>query len=102
MSVIGESERQTQRRVVRLLVDELGYDYLGDFTEGDHQNIIQGELEQFLFAYQGHGEREGGDELLRRAVAELVKVAGNTSRSLYDRNEDVYAPCSDGLADDAG
>lgn len=33
MVVIGQKERATQRRVIRLLVDELGYDYLGDCSE---------------------------------------------------------------------
>lgn len=89
MSAIGEIEKKTQRRVVRLFVDELGYDYFGDLSDCDNRNVIEGELEHFLFAYQGL-DREGGEDLLRRAVAELVKVAGNTRLSLYDRNRAVY------------
>ena len=90
MTDIGERERATQRRVVRLFCDELGYEYLGDLSEGDNHNIIEGQLEHFLYAYQGYDEREDGPELVRRAVAELVKVAGNTSLRLYDRNKEVY------------
>jgi type I restriction enzyme R subunit len=90
MTDIGERERATQRRVVRLLCDELGYEYLGDLSEGDNHNIIEGQLEHFLHAYQGYDEREDGPEMVRRAVAELVKVAGNTSLRLYDRNKEVY------------
>src|SRR5579862_8749189 len=90
MSAIGEAERKTQRRVARLFVDELGYDHLGDLTDGDNGNIIEAQLEHFLFAYQAYGEREDGEDLVHRAVAEMVKVAGNTSVSLYDRNRNVY------------
>ena len=91
MSGIGEVERRTQRRVVRLFVDELGYEYLGNLSEGDNRNIIEGQLEHFLWAYQGFAEREDGDAVMRGAIAEVVKVAGNTSLSLYDRNRAVYA-----------
>jgi type I restriction enzyme R subunit len=90
MTDIGERERATQRRVVRLFCDELGYEYLGDLSEGDNHNIIDGQLEHFLYAYQGYDEREEGPEMVRRAVAELVKVAGNTSLRLHDRNKEVY------------
>jgi len=90
MTEIGAKERKTQRRVIRLFADELGYEYLGDLSEGDNRNIIEGQLEHFLWAYQGYAEREDGDELMRRAIAEVVKAAGNTSLSLYDRNRAVY------------
>jgi type I restriction enzyme R subunit len=33
MSSIGQPERVTQHRVVKLFHDELGYDYLGDWGE---------------------------------------------------------------------
>jgi type I restriction enzyme R subunit len=90
MSGIGEAEKRTQRRVARLFVDELGYEHLGHLSEGDNRNIIEGQLEHFLWAYQGYSEREDGEDLMRRAIAEVVKVAGNTSLSPYDRNRAVY------------
>jgi type I restriction enzyme R subunit len=90
VSAIGEIERKTQRRVVRLFLDELEYEYLGNLSEGDNENIFEAELERFLLGYQGYDEREDGSDLVRRAVAEFVKVAGNTSLSLYDRNRAVY------------
>ncbi|MEZ4404431.1 MAG: type I restriction endonuclease subunit R [Kofleriaceae bacterium] len=76
--------------MVRLFVDELDYRYLGDLHEGDNRNIIEDQLEQFLWAHQGFAEREDGDAVMRRAMVEVVKVAGNTSLSLYDRNRAVY------------
>ncbi len=90
MSNIGDLERRTQKRVVRLLVDDLGYDYLGDLSDRDNRNIDEPELERFLFGYQGYDKRKDGQDLIERAIAELVKVAGNTSLSLYDRNKAVY------------
>ncbi|HEX7476642.1 MAG TPA: HsdR family type I site-specific deoxyribonuclease [Polyangiales bacterium] len=90
MTAIGEIERRTQKRVVRLFCDQLGYQYLGNLSDGDNSNILEAELERFLWAYQGFSEREDGDDVMRRAIAELVKVAGNTGVSLYDRNRAVY------------
>ncbi len=85
MNTIGQIERKTQNRVIRLFVDELHYDYLGDRSESENSNIEEGHLEHFLFAYQ-----EYDADLIRRAVAHLVKVAGDTSLTLYDRNRAVY------------
>jgi type I restriction enzyme, R subunit len=90
VSAIGEAERRTQRRVVRLFVDELGYEHFGNLSEGDNPNIIEGQLEHFLWSYQGFAEREDGEATMRRAIAEVVKVAGNTALSFYDRNRAVY------------
>jgi type I restriction enzyme R subunit len=90
MSFIGEKERRTQQRVARLFEDELGYEHLGDLSEGDNHNIIEWQLRHFLWAYQGYAEREDGDNLMRRGIAEFVKAAGNTAMSLYDRNREVY------------
>jgi type I restriction enzyme, R subunit len=90
MSGIGEAERRTQKRVARLFVDELGYEHFGNLTDGDNRNIIEAQIEHFLVAYQGFAEREDGEAIMRRAIAEVVKVAGNTALSLYDRNRAVY------------
>ncbi len=92
MSTIGDAEKRTQKRVVKLFLDELGYsyNYLGNLADGDNRNILEAELKDFLFAYQGLDVREEGEDLMRRAITELVKVAGNTSLSLYDRNRSVY------------
>jgi type I restriction enzyme R subunit len=90
MTDIGEIERRTQRRVIKLLSDDLKYEYLGDLSEASNSNIIEGQLELFLFEYGGYAEREDGDILMKRAIAAVVKAAGNTSLSLYDRNHEVY------------
>lgn len=90
MSQIGDAENKTQRRVVKLFRDVLDYDYLGDLRDYDNRNIREADLEHYLMTYGGYAEREDGEIIVRRAIAELVKVAGNTSKSLYDRNKEVY------------
>ncbi|MCL4205280.1 MAG: hypothetical protein KJ000_22585 [Pirellulaceae bacterium] len=48
MNTIGQSERETQNRVIRLFRDELGYRYLGDGTDRDGFSNID---ERLLTAY---------------------------------------------------
>ena len=85
MSTVGQMEKKTQDRVVKLFRDTLGYDYLGDWTEReDNRNIEPKLLRDFL-------EQQRVDEaLITRALHELDKAAGDQSKSLYDRNKDVY------------
>jgi hypothetical protein len=39
MSTVGQIEKKTQQRVVRLFREQLGYDYLGDWTERDGSSV---------------------------------------------------------------
>ena len=41
MSTIGQPERVTQNRVIALFRDELGYRYLGDWTDRDGNSNIE-------------------------------------------------------------
>ena len=36
---VGQREKSTQKRVIRLFVQELGYTYLGDFADRINSNI---------------------------------------------------------------
>lgn len=86
MTTVGQREKKTQQRVVKLFRDTLGYDYLGDWTErAGNRNIESEFLRAFLQKTQGYD-----DTLLTRALYLLDKAAGDTSRSLYDRNRAVY------------
>jgi type I restriction enzyme, R subunit len=86
MNTVGEIEKKTQQRVVRLFRDQLGCDYLGDWTEREgNRNIEEDLLRAFLREKQGYDEA-----LITRALHLLDKAAGDTSRSLYDRNRTVY------------
>ena len=44
MSTVGQPERATQNRVIALFRDELGYRYLGDWTDRDGNSNIEEEL----------------------------------------------------------
>jgi type I restriction enzyme R subunit len=85
MSEVGQLERETQNRVVKLF-QQLGYTYLGNWEHRpDNRNIAMARLRTFLQDKQGYSE-----ELTTRALHELDRVAGNQNRSFYDVNKDVY------------
>ncbi|MGA2608108.1 MAG: HsdR family type I site-specific deoxyribonuclease [Terriglobia bacterium] len=85
MSTVGQIEKKTQRRIVELFRDTLGYDYLGDWTDREgNSNIEESYLRPFL------QKRGYSDTLIKRALYKLNKAAGDTSKSLYDRNRAVY------------
>jgi type I restriction enzyme R subunit len=85
MSIVGQIERATQQRVVKLFQDKLGYDYLGNWTDSvGNRNIDDALVRQFL-------KRQGYDDALAtRALHQLNKVAGDQTKSLYDCNKAVY------------
>ena len=86
MSTVGQKERATQNRVVKLLREKLGYTYLGNWEERpDNSNIEEVDLRCFL-------KRQGySDTIISRALYELNTVAGAQTKSLYDINKAVYS-----------
>jgi len=40
MSTVGQIEKRTQQRVVKLCREQLGYDYLGDWTDREGNRNI--------------------------------------------------------------
>ena len=44
MSVVGKPERETQKRVIALFRDELGYRYLGDWSDRPSNSNIEEDL----------------------------------------------------------
>ena len=85
MSNVGQIEKKTQQRVVKLFLEKLGYDYLGDWTDRAANRNIEPELLHAWLRKRGVNET-----LIVRALHVLEKVAGDTSKSLYDRNRAVY------------
>ena len=84
MTTVGQIEKKAQARVVALFRERLCYDYLGDKTDLDNRNIEEVLLRDWL-------TRQGvGDTLINRALLELNRVATDSSKSLYDRNKEVY------------
>ncbi len=85
MSTVGQLERATQDRVVKVFCQQLGYTYLDNWKDRpDNSNIEAFYLRRFL-KKQGHDER-----MMSKALYELEKVAGDQTRSLYDLNKEVY------------
>jgi type I restriction enzyme, R subunit len=85
MTTVGLIEKITQERVIKLFCDELGYCYLGDWTERPENSNIE---ENLLVAYL---KQQGYDDvLIKRAFHIAEKIAADRSRSSYDRNKDVY------------
>src|SRR5579885_3619023 len=82
---VGAPERQTQTRVASLFRDVLKYRHLGDWTDrAGNSNIEKSLLTNFL-RQQGYR-----DELINRAVFLLEKISGDLSKSIYERNKEVY------------
>lgn len=85
MSTVGQRERETQRRVIELFRDQLGYVYGGNLKDQDNRNIDEGRLRSSLF-------RRGYDEVsVSRAIQQLLTAAAlGAGSSLYDQNRMVY------------
>jgi type I restriction enzyme R subunit len=86
MSNIGQPERATQNRIVRLFHDELGYQYLGDWSDRDNNsNIEEGLLTAYL-TRSGYTPAQ-----ISGALYKLRTEASNHNRSLYGNNQAVYS-----------
>ncbi len=92
MSTVGQRERATQERVIRLFQDHLNYAYLGNWTDRDNnRNIEQGLLTQWL-------QRQGvSDVLINKALHKLDQAAAlGEGINLYDANPAArpwWPPC---------
>lgn len=84
MLTVGQIEKLTQARVVKLF-KSLGYDYLGNWQDRAGNRNIDAELLERFLVKQGYD-----GNLITRALYVLDKAAGDTGKSLYDRNKAVY------------
>jgi len=84
--MIGQPERHTQNRIVKLFTEQLGYDYLGNWEERNgNSNIEENYLRAFL-------QRQGNsDVLINRALDKLRTAANNYNESLYTNNKNTYS-----------
>lgn len=86
MNNVGKSERVTQNRVIALFREELGYRYLGDWTDREGNSNIE---EALLTAYlQQNGYTPAQ---ISAALHQLHREADNHSRDLYANNRAVYS-----------
>jgi type I restriction enzyme R subunit len=85
MNDVGKPERETQNRVIKLFVDELGYRYLGDRSDrDDNSNVETGILSTWL------KERGYTPAQINAALYKLRTEADKASRNLYGNNQAVY------------
>jgi len=85
MTLIGQSERATQNRVIALFRAELGYRYLGNWSDRDVNSNIEEEL---LSAWLTKSDYTAAQ--INAALYKLRTEADNHSRSLNGNNQAVY------------
>ena len=85
MSTVGQPERATQNRVIPLFRDELGYRYLGDWTDRDGNSNIEEDLLSAWLAKRGYAPAQ-----ISVALHKLRAEADSHSRTLYGNNQAVY------------
>lgn len=86
MSGVGQVERKTQDRIVKLFSNKLGYTYLGNWHDRKNNSSIEEEYVRKYLARKGYGS-----DLINRAVDKLTKAAGNQVDKLYYVNKEVYS-----------
>lgn len=86
MSTIGQPERATQNRIIALFRDELGYRFLGDWTDRDGNSNIEDELLTKWLQGRGYTGTQ-----ISAALYRLKTEAANPNRSLYANNQAVYS-----------
>lgn len=85
MNQIGKPERVTQDRVIKLFHEELGYRFLGDWSDRPGNSNIDEKLLTDYLTGAGYSAAEISDALYQLAIA-----ANDSNRDLYNNNKDVY------------
>ncbi len=86
MSDVGQIERNTQNRVIRLFQNRLGYTCLGNWEDRADNSNVEADLLTIYLQKQGYTE-----PVINKAIFELTKAAGSQSDSLYDINKIIYS-----------
>lgn len=99
MNDVGQIERKTQQRIVKLFHDTLDYTYLGNWEERPNNSNIEEELLRTYLI-----ERKYNPVLINKAIAELKRVSVNYQLDLYTNNKNVYSKLRYGIEvkEDAG
>lgn len=86
MPEVGQRERATQNRVVKLFRDHLQYDYLGNWHDRENNsNIEKGLLSNWL------SKRGVSDTLINRTFRALEQASAlGDGKHLYEANKEVY------------
>src|ERR1039458_8829691 len=84
MSNIGDIERLTQNRIVKLF-KQLGYSYLGDWEEREGNSNLEEALLTSYLTKKGYSS-----VLISKAIFDLKNTANNYTDDLYEVNKKVY------------
>jgi type I restriction enzyme R subunit len=82
---VGQLERKTQSRLIKLFHERLGYEYLGNWEDRPNNSNIE---EAILYSYLKRKKYDDG--LIAKAIYEFAKAANNLSDGLYSANKKVY------------
>lgn len=85
MNNVGQIERLTQNRVVKLFKEQLGYTYLGNWEIRQNNSNIEEDLLTDYLTQKGYSST-----LINKALYELKVTANNYNESLYINNKNVY------------
>ena len=86
MTDVGQRERETQNRIVKLFKDKLKYDYLGNWEDRYGNSNIE---VKYLTAYL---TKKGiSQNLINKALDKLRIAANNDSETLYTNNKNFYS-----------
>jgi type I restriction enzyme, R subunit len=84
-SQVGQIERITQNRVVKLFQDVLQYRYLGNWVDRENSNVEEEILTDFL-TKKGYNP-----SLISKTLYEIGKVVSDQNKTLYDTNKAFYS-----------
>ncbi len=85
MTIVGKPERATQNRVIALFRNELGYRYLGDWTDRNGNSNIEEDIVTAFLTGCGYTKAQ-----IDVATYKLCTEAANHGRGLYGNNQAVY------------
>jgi len=88
---VGQIERATQNRVVKLFQSALGYDYLGDWGSRVGNRNIDDALARRFLKKQGYD-----DALANRALHQINKVAATRPKACMTRIKPSMSCCATG------
>lgn len=83
-SHIGEKEIRTQKRLIELFEERLGYTVLGDWKDRENSNLEEKQLKKYL-KKKGYSDSE-----ITKAITILKRDANDLSDGLYQANLRVY------------
>jgi len=85
MNGLAAPERETQKRVIKLFQDELGYKYLGDWTDHPGNSNVEEKLLSNYLKKNGYSQAQ-----ISRSIYQLNREIFNSPRGLYGNNQAVY------------